>query len=332
MVRTTSPAPTEQPTEEPTILVTQSPTTSFVCNCSNVGVASTFAVLGSTFTNTVGGTTITGDVGYTTPPAVMPTVIGSVHVADATYNQAGLDQASQLAYLNSLTCTFIFSPGAIDLATDVSHGTLGVYTPGIYCVRGAATIGTSGLTLSGVGTFLFRINGAFTTVVNSQVTVATLDICNIFWTPTQATTLGANSGFAGTIIDASGITIGNNINWPSARALAFGGTVSISSNIITLVKCPTLAPTTEAPTQEPTGPINPTEEPTTGPPTVFSPTLAPGASPVCVDWFILFVVIGAIAAAIVVFLIITIVYLIATRRKASGNPNYTNMGARTSSR
>jgi hypothetical protein len=42
-------------------------------------------------------------------------------MADSLYNQAGLDQASTLANLNSQVCTFNFAPGAIDLATDITH-------------------------------------------------------------------------------------------------------------------------------------------------------------------------------------------------------------------
>lgn len=193
----------------------------------SLGTASTYGVLSSTYTNTVPGTTITGDVGFTTPPAVVPTISGTTHTADSAYNGAGIDQGTALASLASQACTFTFAPGAIDLATDTTHGPVGVYTPGVYCTGapGAASIGTAGITLSGAGTYIFRINGALTSVVNSHVTLAGASACDVFWTPTQATTLGANSTFIGTNIDAAGITLGNNVSW-TGLALAFGGTVT----------------------------------------------------------------------------------------------------------
>ncbi|HUY06758.1 MAG TPA: ice-binding family protein [Acidimicrobiales bacterium] len=211
-----------------------------------LGQAITFGILSSTYSNTAIGTTITGDLGYTTGPAVTPTVNGTTHVADSTYNQAGIDQGSALANLNSQACTFTFPAGAVDLATDTSHGTIGIYAPGVYCTAAssAASIGTAGITLTGSGTFIFRVEGALTTVANSAVRLASgASSCDVFWTPTAATTLGATSTFLGTNIDASGITIGTTISW-TGRALAFGGTVSTTTDTITVPTCSTPSTTT----------------------------------------------------------------------------------------
>lgn len=216
-----------------------------------LGAADSFVILSSSYVNTAGGTTLTGDLGYTTGPAVAPTVNGNTHVADSKYNQAGIDQNSALAALNSQPCDFTFAPGAIDLASDTTHGPVGVYTPGVYCVNGAASIGGGGtLTLNGAGTYIFRIGGAFTTTANSSVVLANgATACNVWWTPTQATTLGATSTFAGINIDASGIAIGNNVNWVG-KALAFGGTVSTDADTLSTSAC-TAPAATAAPT--PTG-------------------------------------------------------------------------------
>jgi Ice-binding-like len=202
-----------------------------------LGMASTFSILASTYTNTAAGTTINGDVGYTTGPVVKPIISGTFHVADGTYNQAGIDQNTALGALASQPCTFDFPNGAIDLSTAPNGGTAGTFPPGVYCTHtaGAASVGTAGIILTGSGTHIFRINGALTSVVNSAVTVAGgASPCDAFWTPIAATTLGANSTFLGTDIDASGITIGSTVTW-TGRALAFGGTVSTDVDTINTV-------------------------------------------------------------------------------------------------
>ncbi|HEX9503732.1 MAG TPA: hypothetical protein VF974_05435, partial [Patescibacteria group bacterium] len=121
----------------------------------SLGAAGTYGVLASTFTANGGVTTIIGDAGFTTlAGSGTHTVTGADITPAAT--QAGTDQATALASLASQACTFTFAAGAIDLASDTTHGTVGVYTPGVYCSIGAMSIGGSGtITLSGSGTFIF---------------------------------------------------------------------------------------------------------------------------------------------------------------------------------
>ena len=204
----------------------------------SLGKANSFVILSGTFSNSVAGTTLNGDLGYTTPPATAPTLNGTTHVADSVYNQAGIDQGNALSALNNLPCTFKFAPGPIDLSSDTTHGSVGVYLPGVYCISGAASIGGGGtITLTGVGTYVFRMDGALNTSANSIVTAAGASACDVWWTPTAASTLGANSTFLGTNIDASGVTIGNNVTW-NGQALSFGGTVSTIGDTITVPACP----------------------------------------------------------------------------------------------
>jgi hypothetical protein len=203
-----------------------------------LGMADSFSILSGTYTNTTPGTTINGDLGYTTPPATPPTVNGTTHVADATYNQAGIDQGTALSALNSQPCTSTFPAGAIDLASDTTHGTVGVYAPGVYCITGDASIGGGGtITLTGSGTYIFRMTGALNTSVNSVLAMAGgASACNVWWTPGAATTLGANSTFGGTDIDAAGVSVGNLVIW-TGRALAFGGTITTSTDTISSSAC-----------------------------------------------------------------------------------------------
>jgi hypothetical protein len=216
----------------------------------SLGLASTFGILASTYTNTAPGTVINGDLGYTTGPATAPTLNGTLYTPllnPPTYSQAGIDQGTALAALNVQACTHTFPAGAVDLATDTSHGTLGIYTPGVYCTTAtsAASIGTAGITLSGSGTYIFRVNGALTTVANSEVRFsggASACNANVWWTPSEATTLGANSTFIGTVIDASGITVLTTVTW-TGRALAFGGTVTATGLTVTVPTCLTVTKT-----------------------------------------------------------------------------------------
>lgn len=203
-----------------------------------LGAASTFVILSDTYSNTVSGTTLNGDLGYTTPPAVAPTVNGATHQADSVYNQAGIDQNNALIALNNQPCSFTFAPGPIDLASDTTHGPVGTYTPGVYCISGAASIGGGGtITLDGAGTYIFRMDGALTTSAGSVVALSGgASVCDVWWTPTQASTIGANSTFAGTNIDAAGITIGSTVTW-TGQALAFGGTVTTDTDTISAPTC-----------------------------------------------------------------------------------------------
>lgn len=210
-----------------------------------LGQAASYAVLASTYTNTVAGTTINGDIGFTTGPAVAPLGVHTNYGSGAPYATAGVDQGTALTALAGETCTFTFDPGPINLSTDTTHGPIGVYTPGVYCSSGAMNVGGP-LTLSGSGTYIFRSVGALTSTAGAIVTLTGASACDVFWTPTQATTLAANTTFAGTIIADAGITVGANSTW-TGRALAFGGTVTSDTDTITGPTCTSPAPAVVAP-------------------------------------------------------------------------------------
>ena len=90
------------------------------------GAATTYAILSSTYTNTTAGTTVSGDIGFTTGPAVVPAGTHANYGSGAPYSTAGTDQGTALSALNSQPCTFPFATGAINLATDTTHGTAGI--------------------------------------------------------------------------------------------------------------------------------------------------------------------------------------------------------------
>jgi hypothetical protein len=240
-----------------------SPINTFAATTPPLDNVETYGVLSSTYTNTT-GTTINGDVGYTTPPATMPIINGTTHIADSSYNQAGISQGTILSALNSQSCDFNFSS-----ATDLSLLPQPL-APGVYCITAATSIGTGGITLNDSGTYIFRISGALTTVDNSNVTLTgSASACNVFWTPTSATTLGADSSFIGTNIDDAGITVGSTVTW-IGRALAFGGTVTTNTDTITVPSCSIPVAPTPVVTQSPTGHYTP--PPTIAPTPVFTPS------------------------------------------------------------
>lgn len=215
----------------------------FAATTPPLGLSATYGILASTYTNTSAGSTINGDVGFTTGPAVAPLGTHVNYGSGAPYATAGIDQGIALSALDLQACTFTFPAGAIDLSTDTTHGGAGVYAPGVYCSSGAMDVGGP-INLSGNGTFIFRSAGALTTTAGATVTLSGTSACDVFWTPSEATTLAANTTFAGTVIGNAGITVGANTTW-LGRALAFGGTVTSDTVTITVPSCTVVPPPVE---------------------------------------------------------------------------------------
>ncbi|MDD2487468.1 MAG: ice-binding family protein [Candidatus Gracilibacteria bacterium] len=202
-----------------------------------LGTASTFSILAGTFTNTSAATIINGDIGFTTGPFLAPLGTQLNYGPGVPTPQARIDVSDALSTgLAPQTCTPAFTFGS---TTDLSLLPQPL-TSGVYCIAGDASIGSAGITLSGTGTFIFRINGSLTSVDNSVVTLSPLtSACDVFWTPTAATTLGATTVFGGIIIDnANAITIGANTTL-LGRALSLGaGSVTTGdSSVITAPNC-----------------------------------------------------------------------------------------------
>lgn len=192
----------------------------------SLGAAASYGVLAGTYTNT-SVSTVNGDVGFTTPPAVAPLGSHPNYGSGAPYATAGADQGTALTNLNGQACTTNFPPGAVVIT--------GTYAPGVYCSTGAMNLSGT-ITLNGAGAYIFRADGALNTAAGTIVVLAGgASACDVFWTPT-ATTLGANTTFAGTVIDDASITVGANTNW-TGRALSFASTVTTDTATITVPTC-----------------------------------------------------------------------------------------------
>lgn len=227
-------------------MVGQAIAPAYAATSPTLGAAATYGVLATTYNNPAAGTTVVGDVGFTTAPAIVPAGVRTNYGSSDPYAAAGTAQSTAIAALASQPCTFTFPTGAIDLATDTSHGPVGIYAPGVYCgvASSTTTIGAAGITLSGSGTYIFRLANPLTTADKSVVRLdGGATACDVWWTASSGSVLsalGADSIFKGTYLDSSGITLGSNVAW-SGRALTFGGVVTTNINdTITVPTC--LAP------------------------------------------------------------------------------------------
>jgi len=201
-----------------------------------------FAILANTYTNSGTGIVLNGDLGYSVVIGNPPTISGAIFASSTpTYLSAIAAQSNLLASTNnpaqSGACTTTRTGATVldDLPQPL--------TPGAYCIGGAAYINTAGITLSGDGVYIFRINGALDTVANSHV-ILTNDAKsnNVFWVPTGGTTLGANSVFAGNILTNAATTLGSTVSL-NGRILSNGAVTTTGPNTITvpLVTTPLIA-------------------------------------------------------------------------------------------
>jgi len=212
--------------------------TALAATAPPVGTNSTFGVVDSTYTNTQPGMTITGDLCYTTAPALNPTLNGTLTVP--CNPQQGIDENTAKANIDAQICTAIGAAVALDTIV-VGTNPPGTFPPGCYSSTGTmTTTGGTTVTLNGYGIYIFRSGGAISTAVNSNFRlIGGACASDVYWSPTAATTLGANTTFVGTILDVDGITMESLVKL-AGKALAFGATVTTDADTITVpaLHCP----------------------------------------------------------------------------------------------
>ncbi|MHB8601760.1 MAG: ice-binding family protein [Nitrosotalea sp.] len=110
---------------------------------------------------------------------------------------------------SNFQCTFTFPTGAIDLGSNAQYPDK-TYPPGVYCIDGAANIGSGPIALTGNGAHVFKINGALNQASDTSVMLSNgAQVSGVVWMPTGPITIGANSHLIGTVNGAP-ITIGTN--------------------------------------------------------------------------------------------------------------------------
>ncbi len=217
--------------------------TAAVPSATLLATARSFAVLGaSTVTNT-GSSVLNGDLGLYAGTSITGifavdggpgTVNGTIHLTDATAQQAQID--AQAAYNTLAAMTF-----DVDLSgQDLGGMTL---TPGVYSFSSTAQL-TGMLKLDArcdpAATFVFQIGTTLTTAASSSVVVINGDLdydeSNIHWQVGTSATLGAGTTFRGNILANASIALAAGTTMEGG-ALALTGAVTLSSNTVT---CPPL--------------------------------------------------------------------------------------------
>lgn len=194
----------------------------------NLASAECFAVFSSIgpVTNNINPTLLRGDVGSNSglTTGYDPLLVtGMIHgVPDGATGSCATDLNTAYNYLNAL-------PTDIILMEPSLFGHNLVLTPHTYLL-GAATALTDTLYLDAQGNadavFVIKINGAFSTSVNSRVVLRNgAQAKNIYWKIDGATDITSNSIFNGSVISAGAISLLSNaiIN---GRTLTINGAVN----------------------------------------------------------------------------------------------------------
>ena len=195
----------------------------------NLRTTAPFSVLaGAVGVSNTLSTTVAGDLGVS-PGAVVVgfppgEVAGAVHAGDDPAAQAQTD----------LTLAYNDADHRIphtQFAGDLNGRTFG---PGVHRTAAALTL-TGTLTLDGendpAAVFIIQVDAALNTAADSQVNLINgASAANVYWQVLGAVGTGADSTFAGTILAAGAISLGDGTE-VTGRALSKGGVTLANSTI-----------------------------------------------------------------------------------------------------
>lgn len=195
-----------------------------------LGNAASYAVLaGSTVTST-GPTVIHGDLGIAPGSALTgpPTVIGSIHLGDATAQAAQASLTTAYAYCAAL------QPDATLAAVELGGSTL---TPGVYFAGQNELQITTMLTLDGQGLanpiFIFQMSTTLKLNVGGSILLTNgARPSGIFWQVGSSVTLAANTVMVGTMLVYQSVSFGSGAVL-NGRALATTAAVTMDTNTVT---------------------------------------------------------------------------------------------------
>jgi hypothetical protein len=154
------------------------------------------------------------------PPGV---VTGAVNVGNAAAVQAHADLVTAYNEVAART-------GGAPLAGALAGATI---SPGLYTIAGAVS-NTATVTLNGGGNpnaiFVFQVNGALAMAAGSHVVLTNgTQASRVFWQVNGAGAIGANAGFAGTLMALNAVAVGNG-SLVNGRAFALNGALTMDAD------------------------------------------------------------------------------------------------------
>ncbi|MFT2693638.1 ice-binding family protein [Clavibacter zhangzhiyongii] len=229
-----------------------------------LGTAASYSVLAGQGVTSTGPTTLAADLGTSPSAAVTgfpPGVVGgATHAADAAAGQAQSDLTT--AYDDAAG-----RPTTAAVPADLVGATL---TPGVYTAGGPLGLtGTVTLDAQGDPAAVFVIQAPSTLTTGSSSRVALVNgaqACNVFWQVSSSASLGTNSGFAGSILALTSISVGTGAT-VDGRALARNGSVTLDDDAFVASTCgsttsPIGSGTTPVVTPTPAPSVTPAPSPT----------------------------------------------------------------------
>ena len=202
-----------------------------------LGIANSFAVLAATGITNTGGTTITGDIGSFADPAVDA---DEITLTGASANHGGdlVTAGAKLSLITAYNDAAGRTPAtdhAVELASDTPL-LPGIYSGGTFGLTGTLTLDAQG---DPDATFVFQVASTLITEVNSRVLLVNgADPCNVVWQVGSSATFKSGTQFVGDVLALTSIDADNGATF-RGRLLAWNGTVTLDTNIITNATCAT---------------------------------------------------------------------------------------------
>ena len=174
----------------------------------SLGMAQSFAVLGgSSVTVAATGSAINGDVGVSPGTSISGFPAGGVILPPFSAHSNDTAAINAQASVNSLYLTLQGMGPATPLGPELGSTSVG---PGIYSFSSTANIAAGTVfTLSGAGTYIFKVGSSVTANVGSSMSLlAGASPCNVFWQVNNAATVNGAT-FAGTVVAQDAVTVGS---------------------------------------------------------------------------------------------------------------------------